>query len=280
MRMKMFYTLMMMVMAVGTFTTGCSNVEVEEIPSFDTVEVENVVYSPLTFSEVPASVIAGDSKGSGKEAIEITGYLGKISSDKSVAYLWNNGYGSVPNEDSVGKCIVLDLSDVAVEGIADNCFVMVQGDLVFEEEEQIDVFNTHYDWDIKVTSIVNTGYLPDNVKEYNDYMDSFEWEAFSAVVESTIIALDAWSSDESIVQLDFEITDCDTSKMVQATRDTYSGIYSTIEIPMNDFVDCYKKICTAVNENKRPDDVDKMLESVKEAYISLSDNLVYYGFFD
>lgn len=279
MKMKMFYALMMMTV-VGISVTGCSNVEVEDISSFDATEVGNVVYSPLTFSEVPTSVIAGDSKGSDKETIEITGYLGKISSDKSVAYLWNNGYDSVPDEDSVGKCIVLDLSGVDAESITEDCFVVVQGDLVFEESEQVDVFNTYYDWDIKVASIVETGYLPNNVKEYNDYMDSFEWEAFSAVVESTVTALDAWSSDESIVQLDFEITECDTDKMIQATKDTYSGIYSVIEIPMNNFVDCYKKVCTAVNENKRPDDVDEMIENVKESYISLSDNLVFYGFFD
>lgn len=272
MNVKMFSTCMMLLI----LGAGCTDVAVESA-SLDAAELENTVYSPLTFGEVPQKLIA---EGVNKDAIEITGYLGKVSSDKTVAYLWDNGYGAVPNDESIGKCIVLDLAGVDTENLSDNCFVMVQGDLVFEDTEQIDVFNTCYNWDIKVTSIVETGYLPDNVKEYNDYMDSFEWEAFSAVVESTITALDVWSSDESIVQLDFEITDCDVDKMVQATKDSYSGIYSVIEVPMNDFIDCYTKVCTAINENKRPDNVDAMIESIKDSYASLSDNLVFYGFFD
>ena len=272
MNIKIFYTFMTMLI----LGAGCADIAVES-DSPDAVELENTVYSSLTFGEVPEELIA---EGVDKDAIEITGYLGKVSSDKSVAYLWNNGYGTVPNDESIGKCIILDLSDVDTENLNDNCFVMVQGDLVFEDTKQIDVFNTCYNWNIKVTSIVETGYIPDNVKEYNDYMNSFEWEAFSAVVESTITALDTWSSDESIVQLGFEITDCDTDKMIQGTKDNYSGVYSAIEAPMNDFIDCYTKVCTAVNENKRPDDIDTMVESIKDSYINLSDNLVFYGFFD
>lgn len=277
---------LLLMIFVACITNGCAQsatvpITTETVDNADEARAVDYEYSECVFADIPDNI--ADAVENDGEHVVITGYLSSnVSNDLSVGYLWNNGYGTVPTEDNIGKCAVLNLENVDKfqdgSDLQGDNFVTVYGTLV--NETWVDVFNVTSKWNIAVDSIEVTEDVPSNVQEYEDYMNSFEWEALAEVIDFTASALYSWQESEATVELDLDSIDCDTTEMQKNTKSSYPELYSTTSGYSDIFIDLYNTVVACMNKKERPDDVDNLMTELQENYEGFSDALVYYGFFE
>ena len=277
-KLKILALLCTGVLALSGCTSAQGTESSVETTETTTSEVQEKSYKPVTFTDMPETIT--DSYSAETVDIAITGYLSSsISKDGSVGYLWNTGYGTTPAETTVGKCVVLDLSSSQKdETIVGDQFVTVTGSVM--TEDYYDVYNTKSSWHLKVDSIVVEEELPDNVQEYENYMASYEWEAFAKTIDFIGTAIYNWQSDETLVELDLELLECDMDSAIEKTKSDYPKIYETIKEYLNEFTEYYNTVKTCINEKTRPEDVESLYNNMRESYAGLSDDLVMFGCFE
>ncbi len=234
-------------------------------------------YTPVKFTDMPETIT--DSY-EGETDVTVTGYLSEtVSKDGSVGYLWNTGYGTTPSETTVGKCIVLDLSSIAKdESIVGDQFITVTGSIV--SEDYYDVYNIKSAWHLVVDSITAEVELPDNVQEYENYMNSYEWEAVAKIIDFIGTAVYTWQSDEKLVELDLDTLECDMSAVMLGTSTDYPQIYAKIKDYLTDFTGYYETVSSCLSDKTRPEGIDELYNSVCKSYEGLSNDLVLFGCFE
>lgn len=234
-------------------------------------------YTAVKFTDIPETIT--DSYA-GETDVTITGYLSKnISKDGSVGYLWSTGYGTTPSETAVGKCVVLNLSSIDKdEDIVGDQFITVTGSIV--SEDYYDVYNIKSAWHLEVDSITTEFELPDNVQEYENYMNSYEWEAVAKVIDFIGTAVYTWQSDEKLIELDLDALECDMNAVMLGTSTDYPQIYAKIKDYLTDFTRYYETISSCLSDKTRPEDIDGLYNSVCKSYEGLSNDLVLFGCFE
>ena len=253
-----------------TDTAAASKTLVESAP-------ELKEYTSVKFTDMPETI--ADSYA-GETDVTITGYLSEtISKDGSVGYLWNTGYGTTPSETTVGKCVVLDLSSIDKdESIVGDQFITVTGSIV--PEDYYDVYNIKSAWHLEVDSITTEVELPDNVQEYENYMNSYEWEAVAKIIDFIGTAVYTWQSDEKLIELDLDALECDMTAVIHGTSTDYPQIYAKIKDYLTDFTGYYETVSSCLSDKTRPEDIDELYNSVCKSYEGLSNDLVLFGCFE
>lgn len=246
----------------------------EPATSEPTIEKE---YQPITFAEMPDNVT--DAYTGDVYDVEITGYLSEnVSKDGSVGYLWNTGYGTIPGESVMGTCVVLNLTNAEKTDITGDQFVTVTGSVM--TGEYYDVYNINSAWHLDVDTIVVCTELPDKVQQYQDYMDSYEWEAFAKTIDFVGNAIYLWYEDEDVVELDLNILDCDLKSVKSETAVQYPGINARISQYLIAFTQYYNTVVENMNNKTRPEDLSELYEKMANSYKDLSEDLVNYSCFD
>ncbi len=271
--------LMLCVMLCGM--TGCSantTTDTSSVVEESTTSTVNKTYESAKFADMPESIsesYTGDLKN-----IQIMGYLSSsVSKDGSTGYLWNTGYGTTPNESAVGVCVVLDMTDAEkIDDIIGDQFVTVAGTIV--QEDYYDVFNNKSAWHLDVDTISICDTLPEKVQQYEDYMESFEWEAFAQTIDFVGNAIYMWQEDENLVELDLELLECDIEEAQSKTKELYPEIYNSIYVYLSNFKQYYNTVVENMNNKTRPENLEELYTAMYDTYVGLSDDLVLFGCFE
>lgn len=260
---------------------GCSagtTTDTSSVAEESTTSAMNKTYESAKFADMPASI--SESYTSDLKNIQIMGYLSSsVSKDGSTGYLWNTGYGTTPNESAVGTCVVLDMTDAEkVDEIVGDQFVVVAGTVI--QEDYYDVFNNKSAWHLDVDTISICDTLPEKVQQYEDYMESFEWEAFAQTIDFVGNAIYMWQEDESLVELDLELLECDIEEAQSKTKELYPEIYDSINVYLSNFKQYYNTVVENMNNKTRPENLEELYTAMYDTYVGLSDDLVLFGCFE
>lgn len=234
-------------------------------------------YVAISFTDLPESINDDVNLDSVANDVSLIGYLSdSISSDKSTAYIFNNSYGTVPSELNFGKVAVLDLSKTVLnDNLSGDNYVEVKGTII--NEDFVDIYNTKSSWHICVDSVEPLIELPNNVQEYQDYMESDEFEAFAKMIDFIGNAIYSWYEDETVVELELEDVGCDTKKLSKSTEEKYPGLYNVIKDYEDTLSEYYLDIVDLIENKERPDDIEKYYSGLYENYAGLSDDIIKYS---
>lgn len=221
--------------------------------------------------------------------ISITGYIPtNVSTDYTAAYLWNNGFFTVPSsEEDYGKGVVvcLDISDISsykpLQGtskLTGDCFATVYG--VVRSTQRTDVFGVTSQWYIQVTTIEEVEKLPKNIEQYNEFLGSFEWEALADIIDYTGAVLYEWYNDEELLLPTSPIPEYKWLDALDGARDNYPEIYGMIDDYLSDVDEVYNTIKENIEANARPDDVGELYSQMLSTYSSMVEVLNNLGYFE
>lgn len=252
-----------------TISTSSIAETVEET-LLEPVTINTSDYETILFKDLPDS-FDGQSSKSGK--VCITGFLtDEISYDGSAGFLSNSGQGSMTAETVYGKYTVLDLSSVTITG---GQYVMVFGELL--TEDYYDVYNNHSLWHIKVDAIQPASEIPDGVKQYDEFVESYHFKALAEVINFIGNCTYSWyNGDEATI----DKVDCDYSTMLNDTMTDYNLVYTTIGEELRTIGTIYNEVLDYVDKEETPEDVEEYYNSFIECYDSLTQNLEIVGLFE
>lgn len=251
-------------------TANDSLLSVESVEVDEPVTVNMSDYEEILFKDLPDSV---DEQISTSGKVCITGYLtDEISYDKSTGYLSNSGHGSMLTEVVYGKCIVLDLNSVNVDG---GQYVTVFGDLI--TEDYYDIYNIKSSWYVKVNAIQPVNKIPDGVKQYDDFVESYEFEALANVINFIGNCAYSWHSETDVT---VERVECDYDSLLQGTMNNYNLVYTTIGEQIRTLGDTYKEVLNYFDNEEVPENAEEFYNSFIECYELLTQNLEIVGLFE
>lgn len=233
----------------------------------DTVTINTDDYTEVFFSDFPDSVIDSCSKDG---AVTITGYLtDEISYDKSCGYLSNTGHGSAVTNDQVGKIIPLDLSAIDATDIGDN-YVKVFGSIV--NGKHFDMYNLESGYYVKVDSIVITDDIPESIKEYNEFVDSYQFDALAQVIQMVGNCSYIWKEDDTTQELP-EKVECDFDTLIKDNSTDYPEIYKVIKDTLQSMKTSYETAIDCLDNGNKPENPEEFYDSFINDYTSLTENL-------
>lgn len=245
-------------------------------------------YRSLKFKDLPEkwTMPIGFTDGL---AVSITGYIPiNISTDYTAAYLWNNGFFTVPSsEEDYGKGVVvcLDISDISsykpLQGtskLTGDCFATVYG--VVRSTQRTDVFGVTSQWYIQVTTIEEVENLPKNIEQYNEFLGSFEWEALADIIDYTGAVLYEWYNDDELLLPTSPVPEYKWLDAIDGARDTHPEIYGMIDEYLSDVDEVYNTIKENIAANTRPDNVDELYGQMLSTYSSMVEVLNNLGYFE
>ena len=245
-------------------------------------------YRHLKFKDLPEkwTMLIGLADGL---PISITGYIPtNVSTDYSTAYLWNNGFFTVPSsEEDYGKGVVvcLDISNISsykpLQGtskLTGDCFATVYG--VVRPTQRTDVFGVTSQWYIQVTTIEEVEKLPKNIEQYNEFLGSFEWEALADTIDYTGAVLYEWYNDEELLLPTSPMPEYKWLDALDGARDNYPEIYGMIDDYLSDVDEVYNTIKENIAANARPDNVDELYSQMLSTYSSMVEVLNNLGYFE
>lgn len=277
-----------MYVTVGLFIfTGCSGTiastsdsvnqsnSISESVNDSDNAIDDKIYTEISFNSIPEDILS--EYNDDIVDVSIVGYLSdSISNDKSTAYLFNSGYGTTPEDITVGKCVVLDMSNITLsDSMHGDEFVTVKGTII--KDNWVNIYNTKSAWYLKVDKIESLITLPNNVREYQEYMESDEFEAFAKLIDFVGTAVYTWYNDDSVVELDLNDIGCNTTELSKCTKEKYPKLYEIICEYEDNLSEYYNDIVGYLDNGTRPKDIQYYYDGLYNNYSKLTDALVDYG---
>lgn len=201
--------------------TACTKVD-----SVD-VQEESKPYTKVSFSELPV-----------EGSVELDGYISSISNDYTSGYLFNTCNGDVSYLNSMDYYLALKFNpddDSVLQGYYTVCGTL-------QPNSEKDSYGIVNDYVLVVDNLVELTELPNNIKEYESFVDSQQAEALLSTLNYVgSVLYNSMQEDESD-KLEISDVGCYFTKLMRDTKEEYPSLYDVIKNYLEFFNDYYSKV--------------------------------------